>query len=240
MTRKTARSIVAVMLAVIVMMAVCTVVSGAASKKAYKLPGKIKYQDYTDKVTYKGNKITFKSADSGTEKYTCKSNTKYKVKITSPYGSSGSATIKAKKNKVVVVKGKNSMGDKYTTKYYYSKGKLKKSVENYTFADDEMYKKTKSVTKITVDKHGYIKKSFSTITLTKKNGKTETSKTKRIYKNSYKGKNLTKSSYVLYGLEGGKWDELYSDAKTISYKKMKLTKKQYKKYKAIVDYKLGC
>ena len=106
MNKKSVKTIVTVMMAVVVMMAACTVISSAASKKAYKLPSKIKYQDYTDKVTYKGNKITFKSADSGTEKYTCKSSTKYKVKITSPYGSSGSATIKAKKNKVALKKGK--------------------------------------------------------------------------------------------------------------------------------------
>lgn len=236
MTSKATRVIAVIVIAVLTMMALCTAASYAASKKVYKIPVKIKGQDSTHKITYKGKTVKRTITGNGFEKFVFKGSNKYSFKGKSPYEGSSTYTMKRKSGRLVLLKGRNSAGDRITVKYYYKKGKLKKSITNQIFADDESYKKGKTVSTVKTDKYGNLKKVITKGKLTKQNGKLEQYTNKTVFSNKYKGGSLYRSSMSYYTKTGKHWSKTFADARTFSYKKVKLSKKQYNKYRPIIDY----
>ena len=237
MTRRTTRTLVMTLIAVMTLMIMCSGVSHAA-KKTYRLPCKIKAQDSTHKITYKGKTVKHTIKGDGTEKFVLKSSSKYRFKKTSFYEGSSSYTMKKKSGRIILMKGKNANGDRVTIKYTYRKGKLVKRVENTVYSDDEDYRKGKRISTVKTDKYGNLKKVISKNIMTKHNGKVDKSTDKVVFRNKYKGKYLYKTYMKYYSKEGKRWEQTFGDSRTISYKSKKLSKKQYKRYKPIVDYLL--
>ena len=233
MTGRATRTLAMTLIAVMTLMIMCSAVSHAAS---YKLPCKIKANDSTHKITYKGKTVKRTIKGEGTEKYVLKSGSKYSFKKKSLYDGTASLTMKKKNGHIVLVKGIGDNGDKITVRYTYKKGKLVKCVENRIYADDELYKKGKMVSTVKTDKYGNLKKVVTKRTLTKFSGKIDKSSDKVVFKNKYNGKYLHKTDIQYYVKEGKSWEQTYGDARTYSYKSKKMSKKQYKKYKPIVDY----
>ena len=235
MTKKKIRLIVTTIVALMTLTIMCTAVSSAASKKTYRLPVKIKTQDSeVMKITYKGNIVKYSFPGNGWQKFTYKGKNKYKLKSTL-YWIKDSATVRTKSGHVVSLKGKDDEG-KYSIKYTYKKGKVRKFIKNATLTDNDDYKRSKNVTTIKTDKHGNVKKAIVKIKWTKHNGKVTKELHKDVYRNKYKGKYLTKSAVTFYGRAGRRWSPEWATTRKITYKEMKLTKKQYKKYKPIIEY----
>ena len=111
MTRRTTRTLVMTLIAVMTLMIMC------------RLPCKIKAQDSTHKITYKGKTVKRTIKGDGTEKFVLKSSSKYRFKKTSFYEGSSSYTMKKKSGRIVLMKGRNANGDRVTIKYTYRKGK---------------------------------------------------------------------------------------------------------------------
>ena len=238
MTGKKIRLIVTTVIALMTLTIMCTAVSSAASKKAYKLPVKVTTQDgVVKKITYKGNTVKFSCPGPMMQKFTYKGKNKYKYKSNMYNEFKESATVRTKSGHIVSFKGKNSEG-RFVAKYSYKKGRPNKCTIKTVYKSGDEYKGAKCVTKIKADKRGNIKKAVVKRTLTKRNGKRVREEFKDVYRNKYKGKYLQKSSVRFYGKSGKSWTVDYADSRTIKYKRIKLTKKQYKKYKPIIEYLL--
>ena len=221
MTVKRTRAILIALIAVLMTMILCTVISDAATKKYYQMISNIDMPYVNKNVSYKGNTLTLKSGDEK-EKYVFK------------------GEEKTKNGKVFTVSGNNGT-DKEKIKFYYNKkGKLYRYLSTTTYASDELKSSTFDYDVKKTDKYGNIKSMTGKLIMKYSDGTITSSAFKVKCKNTYQNKRIKKCVIKNYTETNGKW---YSDDDvkyTYKYKKVKLTKKQYKRFNAIMQYIRTC
>lgn len=245
--KKTIKMIVMTMVAIITVSSINVVACSAASKKNYKVPshivtgedisvGEMKYKGWDQAISYKGNHTTFTGGEGMIKDFTYMNNNRYNYKYKYYATTLNSATIKTKKDRVVLIKGKGDTGEKYTTKFYYKGGKLYKTVEKWTYSKKSEYKTSKIVEKIKTDKHGNLKKQIITSKSIMRDGSIDKNKEMYKYKNIYSGKYIKKAKTTRYFRIDGKWKKDTVNIVRFKYRNVRLTKSQYTRYKPIINY----
>ncbi|MBR3147359.1 MAG: hypothetical protein IKF54_04345 [Eubacterium sp.] len=221
--------------AAVIIMAACmffaaAAPSFAAKKKVYKIPYKLSYNNsngskYTQTFNIKSGRLSsvrYGGDYPSTVKLTYKSSSEIIMRFTDIDLDN---TLTVKKNKVVERTGGNGVC-KY---YYYSNGKLKRAViDNSTeehgtnILQMNFYRDGKGEVK-RKNEYLYDKPADDTLEPTEFN-MTYT------YKNTYKSGRL-KTQKISYTVD----DKKTTNTRTVSYKKLKMTKTQYKKYMNMWD-----